>query len=206
MPRLPSLRPGRFRSRLPRSAALALVLAGVLFAGGFAAGQESQGAGQNGRHELERLANPLSGGVGLVTPEQVLQADPKSYQFVDVRAGDAFAFSHATGAISVPEAELVNAARSLPTDRTLVLYCTCPAEETSLRAARTLVGIFHVTNVVVLDGGLDAFEAAGGAISAAASDSAIEHQGCGCDTNAPANKQWIINNAERRVEEGATGE
>ena len=33
---------------------------------------------------------------------------------------------------------MVQLASSLPTDRTLVLYCSCPDEKTSLRAARTL--------------------------------------------------------------------
>jgi len=143
---------------------------------------------------------PLAGGVGLVTPEQVLAADLDTIQFFDVRSREAYDFSHATGAIAMPEAEIVQQVSSLPSDRTLVLYCTCPDEKTSLRAARTLTGVFHVAHVVVLKGGLDAYADAGGAVTSADADSAIEHQGCGCSTNAPAYKLWAVNMAAERME------
>jgi rhodanese-related sulfurtransferase len=187
-------------ARLPRSAGLALILALLLFAGGYAAGQEAQPAALLGLRPLESLAAPLAGGVGLVTPEQVLAVDPGTVQLVDVRSREAYAFSHATGAIAMPEAEMAQLASSLPSDRTLVLYCSCPDEKTSLRAARTLAGVFHVANVVVLEGGLDAFAAADGAVTSAAADSAIAHQGCGCSTNAPAYKLWAVNMAAERME------
>ena len=182
--------------RLPRFAALALVLAVVLFAGGFAAGQEARGMLDSDRHELERQAVPLAGGVGLVTAEQVLAAGAEHVQLVDVRTREAYDLVHATGAISLPESEMVRLASELPTDRTLVLYCTCPDEKTSLRAAHTLTSVFGVTNVVVLKGGLDAYAAAGGAVTSAASDSALESQGCGCSSNAEAFKLWAIGKAE----------
>lgn len=186
--------------RLPRSAGLALVLALLLFAGGYAAGQEVQPSASRDLRPLERLAVPLAGGVGVVTPEQVLAVDPDTVQLIDVRSREAFDFSHATGAIAMPEAEMVQQAGSLPSDRTLVLYCTCPDEKTSLRAARTLTGVFHVANVVVLKGGLDAYTAVGGAVTTDAADLAIEHQGCGCATNAPAYKLWAVNMAAARLQ------
>jgi rhodanese-related sulfurtransferase len=189
-----------FLKRLPRSAGAALILALVLFAGGYAAGQEAQSASSLVARPLELLAVPLAGGVGLVTPEQVLAADLDTIQLFDVRSREAYDFSHATGAIAMPEAEIVQQVSSLPSDRTLVLYCTCPDEKTSLRAARTLAGVFHVAHVVVLKGGLDAYADAGGAVTIAAADSAIEHQGCGCSTNAPAYKLWAVNMAAERME------
>lgn len=197
---LPSLRDVAMGSRLPRSAALALILAAVLFAGGFAAGLESQGANRSANLELARSAAPLPGGIGLVSAEQVVAADPNGYLLVDVRGRDAFDFSHASGAVSIPESEMVEQASTLPTDRMVVLYCSCPDEKTSLRAGRTLVGIFQAANVVVLKGGLEAYETAGGPVTVAASDTAIEHQGCGCEMNAPAFKLWAINQAAAREE------
>jgi rhodanese-related sulfurtransferase len=190
-----------FLARLPRSAGAALVLALLLFAGGYAAGQDAQPASSLAPRPLELVAVPLAGDVGIVTPEQLLAADPDTIQLVDVRSREAYEFSHATGAIAMPEAEIVQQASSLPADRTLVLYCTCPDEKTSLRAARTLAGVFHVDHIVVLKGGLDAYAAAGGAVTSAAADSAIEHQGCGCATNAPAYKLWAVNLAAERMEE-----
>lgn len=188
-------------ARLPRSAGAALILALVLFAGGYAAGQEMQPAPLLDPRPLELLAVPLPGDVGLVTPEQVLAADPATVQLVDVRSREAYDFSHATGAIAMPEAEMVQQASSLPADRTLVLYCSCPDEKTSLRAARTLTGVFHVAHIVVLKGGLDAYAAAGGAVTSAAADSAIESQGCGCSSNAPAYKLWAVNMAAERLKQ-----
>jgi len=185
-------------ARLPRPFVLALVLAVPLFASGYAAGQGAERAIDAGRHELERQAAPLVGGVGAVTPEQVLGADIATVQLVDVRSREAFGLAHATGAVSMPESEMVDLAGTLPRDRTLVLYCSCPDEKTSLRAARTLAGVFHVPHLVVLKGGLDAYAAAGGAITSAVSDSGIEHQGCGCSTNAPAFKLWAGNLAAER--------
>jgi rhodanese-related sulfurtransferase len=199
-----SLRPS-FLARLPRSAGAAVILALVLFAGGYAAGQESQPAASLASRPLELVAVPLAGGVGIVTPEQVLAADTDTIQLVDVRSREAYDFSHATGAIAMPEAEMVQQASSLPTDRTLVLYCTCPDEKTSLRAGRTLAGVFHVAHIVVLKGGLDAYAAAGGPVTNADPDSAIEHQGCGCSSNAPAYKLWAVNMAAARLEQEQAG-
>lgn len=182
-----------FFLRLPRTAVVAVVVA-ALFVGGFAAGKDAQGILGPDRHLLERQSQRLAGGVGLVTPQQVLAAGKDNYRLVDVRGHDAYEFAHAVGAISMPEAEIDQMAGKLPTDRTLVLYCTCPDEKTSLRAARTLAGVYHLTNLVVLKGGLLAYRKAGGALSSDATDSAIEHQGCGCTVTSPAFKLWVMNN------------
>ncbi len=188
-------RPKVFRlpTRLPRSAVVALIVC-LLFAGGFAVGKDAQSLLHPNRHLLERQAQPVAGGVGIVTAEQVIAADKDDYRLVDVRGHDAYEFAHAVGAISMPEAEMDRLVGSLPRDRTLVLYCTCPDEKTSLRAARTLAGVYHITNVVALKGGLLAYRSAGGKLSSDASDSAIEHQGCGCTVNSPAFKLWVMNN------------
>jgi 3-mercaptopyruvate sulfurtransferase SseA len=98
----------------------------------------------------------------------------------------------------MPESEMVGMVSQLPTDRTLVLYCTCPDEKTSLRAGRTLSGVFHIPNIVVLKGGLNAYAAAGGPVTSTTSDSGVEHEGCGCSSNAPAFKLWAGNLAEER--------
>jgi rhodanese-related sulfurtransferase len=184
------------RRRLPRSVLLALVLAVLFFAGGYAAGQDVQRGNSRSHHSLERIAEPLPGGVGIVTATQVVAAHDDHPLLIDVRSREAFDLSHATGAISMPESEMVRMAESLPRDQTLVFFCTCPDERTSLRAARTMAELFELTNIVVLKGGLDAYEDAGGAVTVAATDLGIESQGCGCNTGAPAFKLWVINNGE----------
>jgi rhodanese-related sulfurtransferase len=206
--------PGNARStgvaRLARSSGLLVIVVLLLFAGGYAAGQSAGQAASESRHQLETMALPLPGGIGLVTPEQVALADPESYQLVDVRTREAFDYAHATGAIAMPESEAVALMDSLPTDRTLVLYCSCPDEKTSLRAAQTLSSVFHVSHLVVLKGGLDAYTAAGGPVTNAAANSALEAQGCGCESNAPAYKLYAGNLAAERerlkAEQAATAE
>jgi rhodanese-related sulfurtransferase len=191
-----------FPMRLPRLAVIGVV-AGILFAvGGFALGADVQGILHPDRHLLEQQAQPLPGGVGLVTPAQVLAVGKGNYKLVDVRGHDAYEFAHAVGATSMPEAEIDQMAGKLPTDRTVVLYCTCPDEKTSLRAARTLAGVYHLTNLVVLKGGMLAYRNAGGALSSDATDSAIEHQGCGCTVTSPAFKLWVMNNEAKAASPG----
>ncbi len=190
-------RRGQSTVRVPRTIWSALFLAAILFAGGYLAGQGAERVMATDRYLLERHAAPVPGGVGVVTPEQVLAVGTKNVHLVDVRSREAFGLSHATDALSMPESEMASMVSSLPTDRPLVLYCTCPDDKTSLRAARTLVGVFHVPHVLILTGGLHAFEAAGGAVTTAAADSGVEHQGCGCSTNAPAFKLWVVNEAEQ---------
>jgi rhodanese-related sulfurtransferase len=190
----------RFTGRTPRAVVLAILLAVVLFAGGYAAGRDTASStGYVG--PLQRTAQPIAGDIGLVTAEQVIATDPRTYLLVDVRGRDAYDFAHATGAISMPESEMVDMAATLPADKTLVLYCTCPDDKTSLRAGRTLAGVFHVPNIVVLTGGLIDLRAAGGEMSADVTDSAIEHQGCGCSSNAEAFKLWAIGKAETAAAE-----
>jgi rhodanese-related sulfurtransferase len=188
-----------------RSLLVPAVVAALLFGGGFAAGQGAREAQSAERHALERQAAPLPGGVGLVRAGQVLAADPAGVQLVDVRTREAFDLSHAAGAISLPESDVVRLAVTLPTDRTLVLYCTCPDEKTSLRTARTLAGLFGMTNVVVLHGGLDAYAAAGGRVATAGDTAAVAAQGCGCASNAEAFKLWAISRAEAAPPAGAAG-
>lgn len=80
---------------------------------------------------------------------------------VDVRASEEYGAGHIAGAVSVPEAELAaHAAELRARRRQVVFYCACEAERASLRAARRLRGL-GVENVAVLEGGLDAWRAAG---------------------------------------------
>jgi rhodanese-related sulfurtransferase len=191
----------RGTSAVRRWSGLTLVLVLLLVGGGYAAGQHVGRAATENRRLLERIAVPVAGDVGLVTPEQVLMADADTAQLVDVRSREAYELAHATGAMAMPESEMVDLMATLPTDRTLVLYCSCPDDKTSLRAARTLTGVFHFSNIVVLTGGLDAYTAAGGPVTSTVNDSGVEHQGCGCDTNAPAFKLWAGNLAAERERE-----
>jgi rhodanese-related sulfurtransferase len=186
-------------SKIPRSLIVIAILAVVLFGGGFAAGQDVDGWLHPDRHLLEKQATLTATGIGVVTPDQVLKVGADNRTFVDVRARDAYEFAHIDGAMAMPEAEIDTLASKLPTDRTIVLYCTCPDEKTSLRAAQTLKEFHGVHNLVVLKGGMLAYRTAGGDLSSDATDSAIESQGCGCKVTSPAFKLWVMNNETNAI-------
>ena len=81
--------------------------------------------------------------------------------FVDVRDEASYVTSHITGAIHIPYGEIRSRVSELTADgRTVIAYCSCPAEETSLAAASDLVAA-GFTNVRVLDGGIAAWAEAG---------------------------------------------
>ncbi len=64
------------------------------------------------------------------------------------------------GAVRISPADLVTQSKLLPRDRDVVLYCTCPSEETSARVAKQLLklGIYRVRP---LRGGFDGWKEAG---------------------------------------------
>jgi rhodanese-related sulfurtransferase len=67
------------------------------------------------------------------------------------------------GALQVPVQEVERQARSLPRDREIILYCTCPNEASAAQAARLLISR-GFRQVRPLRGGLDAWIAAGYAV------------------------------------------
>jgi membrane protein DedA with SNARE-associated domain/rhodanese-related sulfurtransferase len=67
------------------------------------------------------------------------------------------------GALHVPMQEVERHVRSLPRDREIVLYCTCPNEASAAQAARLLLRQ-GFSQVRPLRGGLDAWIAAGYAV------------------------------------------
>jgi rhodanese-related sulfurtransferase len=79
---------------------------------------------------------------------------------VDVRGTVPYEMEHISNAVWMPLGLMKDRAGELPQDKTLVLYCTCKAEETSLEAAM-LLSSFGFTNVAVLHGGFASWKTAG---------------------------------------------
>jgi membrane protein DedA with SNARE-associated domain/rhodanese-related sulfurtransferase len=67
------------------------------------------------------------------------------------------------GALQVPVQEVERESRSLPRDREIILYCTCPNEASAAQAAKVLMSQ-GFKRVHPLRGGLDAWIAAGYAV------------------------------------------
>ena len=64
------------------------------------------------------------------------------------------------GAVRIGPSDLARDANRIPRDRDIVLYCTCPSEETSARVAMQLQRL-GITRVRPLRGGFDGWKAAG---------------------------------------------
>ena len=84
---------------------------------------------------------------------------------VDVRSSTARGLERRRipGALHMPVQEVEQHVRSLPRDREIILYCTCPNEASAAQAARVLVRN-GFRRVRPLRGGLDAWIAAGYAV------------------------------------------
>jgi rhodanese-related sulfurtransferase len=95
-------------------------------------------------------------------PEAMAAAARGEIQLVDVRPAGQRALGHVRGDASMPFDRLVAAKGILPKDRKLVFYCSCPAEELALDAARVVIAAGNA-RVAVLVGGYDDWHAAGGA-------------------------------------------
>ena len=79
---------------------------------------------------------------------------------VDVRSTQQFEAGRISGAIHIPFSQVAMRASELPKDKLIVLYCTCPSEESSGGAAQMLASV-GVTNAAALRGGLNAWMQAG---------------------------------------------
>ena len=66
------------------------------------------------------------------------QIDAGQITVIDVRGIDQFLASHIPGALHIPVARIEGEIPYLPKGKTIVTYCTCPAEESSGQAAMIL--------------------------------------------------------------------
>ena len=118
--------------------------------------------------QAEPAAAPAAEIARLSASQAVLAAGRGEVLLVDVRLPGQRALGHIRGDVHVPADQVAARAAELRSDRRLVFYCSCPAEELALDAARALLQSGRA-DVAVLVGGLDAWRDAGGAIEVPAS-------------------------------------
>ena len=98
----------------------------------------------------------------LVSPQEAFRmVESGSAVLVDVRDERSYVEAHLAGAILVPLEQVRARAQVLAAQgKTIITYCSCPAEETSTAAASELIRA-GVTDVLVLRGGIRGWVAAG---------------------------------------------
>jgi rhodanese-related sulfurtransferase len=79
---------------------------------------------------------------------------------IDVRGEAVYKLGHIKGAKLIGFTEIASRFAELPKDKTIVLYCSCPAEHSSVAAAQQLK-TKGVENTAALVGGYNAWKAAG---------------------------------------------
>jgi rhodanese-related sulfurtransferase len=79
---------------------------------------------------------------------------------IDVRGEASYNAGHIKGAKVIAVGEISARAGELPRDKTIILYCSCGAEQSSIAAARALKGL-DITNTAALVGGYPAWKNAG---------------------------------------------
>lgn len=98
----------------------------------------------------------------LIGPEEAFEmVQAGDGVLVDVRSEAAYVEGHLQSALSVPLMTVGQRAEWLSErGRTIIFYCSCPAEETSIAAAEELIAR-GVTDVLVLRGGVREWALAG---------------------------------------------
>ena len=86
---------------------------------------------------------------------------------IDVRGNAAYQNGHIKGAQVLAFGEVAARAGELPKDKLIILYCSCPAEHSSMAAGQALhaKGVDHTAALV---GGYPAWQSAGYTVESAA--------------------------------------
>ena len=79
---------------------------------------------------------------------------------IDVRGEAPYKAGHIKGAKMIAVEQIGARSSELPTDKTIILYCSCGAEQTSIAAARTLKSK-GINNTAALVGGYPSWKNAG---------------------------------------------
>ena len=106
--------------------------------------------------------------------EAILAQGRGAVLFIDVRPTPQRSLGHIRGDVSLPIDQVAHRQAELPNDKQLVFYCSCPAEELALDAARAVLAA-RPLRVAALVGGYDAWRAAGGATDTEATWEEIFH-------------------------------
>jgi rhodanese-related sulfurtransferase len=115
---------------------LAIALAGALAAAIENPARAGAAPTKAGRAAAERDTAPVA---RIGVPQSMLAVKRGEAVLVDVRPEGKRRLGHIQGDLSVPIENLPGEKATLPRDRTLIFYCSCPAEELGLEAARALI-------------------------------------------------------------------
>lgn len=80
--------------------------------------------------------------------------------FIDVRSNEQYKLGHIEGALSIPGSQIVKRYGEVTPGKTVITYCACSAEQSSGRAASTMIA-HGAKNILALKGGWNDWKKAG---------------------------------------------
>jgi rhodanese-related sulfurtransferase len=98
-------------------------------------------------------------GAGIITAEQIPEADYAKFYILDVREAEQFAKDHIPGAVNIEWRQVFGKRKELPRDTTILAYCNSSSLAAQVALALRLDGF---DNVKIIYGGFDRWKAAGG--------------------------------------------
>jgi len=145
--------------RIRHALALSILIA-------MAAAGAAPGAAPTGSNPKSAAAADTAAVARLGVPQAMQAVQRGQAVLVDVRPEGQRRLGHIRDDVSIPIEYLATRQSKLPRDRTLIFYCSCPAEELALEAARDVIQAGN-RRVAVLVGGFDAWHAASGPVEMA---------------------------------------
>jgi rhodanese-related sulfurtransferase len=96
---------------------------------------------------------------GIIFPHQIPREEWKDFYVVDTRDADQYADKHIPGAVNIEWREVFSRRSELPKNKVTLLYCNSGTLSAQAAFALKVAG---VKNVLILQGGINEWKAAGG--------------------------------------------
>lgn len=91
----------------------------------------------------------------------MIQSKAPAIVIVDTQPAQAYQKGHIKGAVNLPWSMDLKSPQDLSYDKTLILYCDCPAEEDAIDVARQLREKWAYENIKILKGSWSEWKEAG---------------------------------------------
>lgn len=108
---------------------------------------------------MEEYLDFVEYGGGTIFPEQIPAPDWKNYFIVDARDAAQFNQAHIPGAVNIEWRQVLARRAELPKDKPILIYCNTGSLSAQAGFALRIAGY---DNLMILQGGMDAWQAKGG--------------------------------------------
>ncbi|MFA5170457.1 MAG: rhodanese-like domain-containing protein [Sulfuriferula sp.] len=108
---------------------------------------------------MEEYLDFVDYGGATILPEQIPQADWKSFYVIDARDGEQFQKDHIPGAVNIEWRQILARRNELPKDKSILIYCNTGSLSAQAGFALRVAGM---DNVRILQGGYSEWKTKGG--------------------------------------------